>query len=324
MKKQLTALLTATLLLTSLTGCTNENSSTADNSSVADTSNSVTSDSSSSSSESENSTDSTSSDESDFMSETTSEAPTDVVRVRYEDTEIPNIHCETGDSEGRVSFKMNNARINGTLDGIIFETHTMGDYTITLIGDGVRTDSANFPDKIFAKDLYIEVTKNGTLIEDGIAHCCDSAFGVSDFSPEKTLFKDKIGSYVDGYELERPVIAMRYFFPDDGREVKNFVEFFDIYKEALCGGHVNIHAPKTGVVLTGGPDIKLSRGEHDDTFPGVDTTGIVADACRLGTFTAEEFTIIDSKTLEDTAAGVRYNFNFTDPPEAMLYSTTLI
>ncbi len=44
MKKQLTALLTATLLLTSLTGCTNENSSTSDNSSVADTSSSVTSD----------------------------------------------------------------------------------------------------------------------------------------------------------------------------------------------------------------------------------------------------------------------------------------
>lgn len=43
MKKQLTTLLTATLLLTSLTGCTNENSSTADNSSVADTNSSVTS-----------------------------------------------------------------------------------------------------------------------------------------------------------------------------------------------------------------------------------------------------------------------------------------
>ncbi len=310
MKKQLTALLATTLLLTSLTGCTNENSSTSDDSSVADTSSSVASDSSSSSSESENSTESTSSDESSFKSETTSEAPTEVVRVQYKDAEIPDIHLENCDSEGRVSFRDHNARVDGAVDGIIFETHTMGDYTITLIGDGVRTDTANFPDKIFVNNLYAEVTKNSVIIDGGILGCYDIAFVATDVKPEDFLLKDKIGSYIDGYELERSVIATRYFYPDDGRVIENSINFYEIYNDTLSGDYINKYAPGTGI--TGEESGNLMPNTEDGY------------SCRYGTFTAEEFTIIDNKTLEDTAAGVRYNFNFTDPPEAMLYSTTLI
>lgn len=249
------------------------------------------------------------SDESSFKSETTSEAPKNVVRVYYKDVDIPNIHCETGDSEGRVRFWDKNARIPGTLDGIIFETQTLGDYTITLIGDGVRTDLENFPNEIFVKDLYMEVTKNGTLITDGTVYCNNAAFGVGETTPEKIILNEKIGSYVDGYELERPVIAMRYFFPDDSADIKNFVEFFEICDDSLWGDHVNKHAPKTGIIVDGSPVHELNTED--------------GAMCRLGIFSADEFSVIDSKTLEDEVAGVRYNFVFNNPPEQMLYSTTL-
>lgn len=302
MKKQLTALLTTALLITSLTGCKEGNNSSQDFPTNSDINNS--------SSENAGSSQNTSSDESSFKSETTSQATENVVRVQYKDAQIPDIHCETGDSQGRVSFWDKNSRIDGTLDGIVFETHTLGDYTINLIGDGVRTDLANFPDKIFAKDLYIEVSKDGTIIQDGTAHCCNAAFGVGETTPEKVLLNEKIGNYVDGYELERPVIALRYFFSENN-EVKNFFEFFEIYNdESLWGDHVNKHAPNTGVVVDGSPVVKLNTQD--------------GELCRLGTFSADEFTVIDSKTLEDGTAGVRYNFTFTNPPEMTLFYTTAV
>lgn len=129
------------------------------------------------------------------ISETT---PTEKVIEIYGEAEIPNIPCGSDTDEGKASTITDSEALKQCLDSMVFETHTFGDYKVSLVGDSVRIDKENFPDSIYTQELRIEVEKNGAKIS-GDGYYCDTFVYVSQFTVEYRLFTDKIGSYIDIY-----------------------------------------------------------------------------------------------------------------------------
>lgn len=134
------------------------------------------------------------------------------------ETKIPDIVFENTDNEGRANANIPEVRekLEQCPDNVILETHTFGDYTVRLVGDKARTDNANFPGSIYVRALRAEVEKNGEKTE-GDGRYNDTVTYASE-NNEYRLFEDKIGSYIDIYELDNPVIAMRYFYDEKDGE----------------------------------------------------------------------------------------------------------
>lgn len=308
MKKQIAALFAITFLIAALTGCSGSTTS-------LETSN-ISSDYSLTSSKQESSASGTDS----------ADKEKEIVRVNYGEAEIPDIPYEKITEEGSAIFVADDEPISGALDAVIFETHTAGDYTLTLVGEKVRTDLANFPDKIFAKSLYIEVAKDGKIIENGKSVIRDESTGTSNASFECFIIKDKIGNYVDLYKMEKPVVASRYFYPNDGREVKSVVSFGYIDKDRLYDKLLGIHAPKTGIVIDTKPGLTLNdgSGEYNQVFGNVKDIAVDGDLTWCSITASDELDVVDGKMLKDDAAGIKYIFNFENSDSTILYKTTKI
>jgi len=310
MKKKFAAILTIALALGSLTGCSEggfENRPGALDS-VSD----------GSSSSSENTSTDTNNESSTLDNSSTPESkPIEKVTGIYGETEIPDIPCGDKDYEGKASAMKASNELKQCLYSMVFETHIFGDYKVSLVGDSVRTDKANFPGSIYTQDLRVVVEKNGEEME-GSGNYNDTVLYVAQFFKEYRLFEDKIGSYLDVYELENPVIAMRYFYEDDSaRAVTKAVEFATIQNNKICSGFVGKSAEGTGVVINPNMD-----GNDPRTILALNDKG--SGNCRVSIFAADEFKVIDGKTLVDEEAGIRYSFNFADPPQFELYSTEKI
>lgn len=310
MKKEIAAALTAAAILSSFTSCNKnittqshppnqsspgnaDTSATAAEASCAESDNTQTTDY-------ENSTNSTM--ESDHVEN---------VRAIYGEIEIPDIPCKNGDEEGKTHGTMEDDGVpENCLDSIVLETHTSGQYKISLVAENVRTDKENFPGIIFARKLRIEAEKNGTAIEScgHAGYYCNMLLGVPQFPTDFRIFEDKIGSYTDLYELDDPVIAMRYFYNDDPeRTVKKAIDFAIIHNNELTSGFFALSGKGTGIVLD----------SYGDFFLGLNSKR--GEVCRMSIFSADEFEVLDSKTLLDNAAGIKYTFNFSDPPKTELY-----
>lgn len=311
MRKQTAALLTSLLLLSCITGCSDNKSIPSDKKD-----NFISSPSHSAELSKPETVDSVSS----------SNDENKIVRVNYGDAEIPDIHYEKITEEGSAIFIADDNPISGTLDAMIFETHTVGDYTFSLVGENVRTDLANFPDKIFAKSLYVEVLKNGMLIENGKSNLRDESTGVSNARFECFVMKDKIGNYVDLYELEKPIIAVHYFYPDDGREVTSVVSFNYIKDHKLYDHNLGIHSPKTGIVIDTMPGLAMNdgSGEYNKVFGRLKDVTVNGDLTWCSITASDELLVVDDKTLEDNVAGIRYAFDFDNADDTILYKTTKI
>lgn len=243
--------------------------------------------------------------------------PAEIIRAVYGETEIPDIPCEDADEEGRSHGRMEDECVlEGCLKSMVLETHTCGEYKISLVGKNVRTDKENFPGSIYARGLYIEVEKNGTVISDTVIPrgYCGMFTYVPQFPADYRLFEDKIGSYIDLYELDNPVIAMRYYYDDDpDRIVKKAVDFAVIRNNELCTGFLGISGKETGIVLnTNRSSNKLSTILALNSEDG--------EACLLSTFSADEFEVLDNKTLLDKEAGIKFTFDFL-APMGELYTT---
>ncbi len=312
MKRQITAALTAALILTGITACNQDVSQ--NSSSSQETSNTASAPAPElSNTESEVASTSTSQT---AASDTAGTEPTKRVMTNYSEAEIPDLPLGSSANEGKAHELDNSEALKQCPDNIVFETHTVGDYKISLVGDSVRTDKANFPGSIYTDDLRIEVEKNGTAIgsesDNAIGYYNDTATYVSQFINEYRLFEDKLGSYIDMYELDNPVIAMRYFYDDDPeRTVKNAVEFATIQNNEVCTGFVGISEKGTGVILN--PD------------GGTFQTSLILNTedgahCRMSTFAADKFKIVDNKTLCDEEAKIKYSFDFSDTPKMELYT----
>lgn len=295
MKKQITAALTTILILTNITACQSgfENRSgdrsLADNISVQ-------------SSLSENSFPASS-------AEKTESEPQEAVIGIYGKTEIPDIPCG-GSDDGRANDLLNSEELKQCLDSMVFETHSFGDYTIKLVGDRVRTDNVNFPGRIYTKNLRAEAERNGEKIESNGGYNGHVTYEYQ-FCSEYVLFADKIGSYLDVYDLRVPVAAMRYWFGDETKKtVMKTVEFASFLNDELAAGYVGVFEKGTGIILN--PNTSSGDRLIFNTEDGY--------VCRVAAFEADEFKLADEKTLVDEEAGLKYTFNFADPLPFELYT----
>lgn len=296
MKKQITATLTAILLLTSITACqdcglenrSGEQSSAANNSAPSSQNESGVPESGTEKIESE---------------------PQEAAAGIYGETEIPDIPCGESD-DGRANDLLNSEELKQCLNSMVFETHSFGDYTIKLVGDRVRTDNVNFPGRIYTKNLRAEAERNGEKIESNSGYNGHVTYEYQ-FCSEYVLFADKIGSYLDVYDLSVPVAAMRYWFGDETKKtVMKAVEFASILNDELATGYVGVFEKGTGIML------------NSDTTSGDRLIFNTEDGyvCRVAAFEADEFKLVDEKTLVDEEAGLKYTFDFTNPLPFELYT----
>lgn len=236
----------------------------------------------------------------------------------YGETEIPDIPCGYTDYEGKAGVSADNPALQQTLkealDSMIFETVKYGDYTVNLVGDTVRTDKANFPTSIYTQNLHVEVRKDGKPL-DSVAVYSTTLNYLSQNFTEYILYSDKIGSYIDVYGLEVPVIAMRYYFGDDGREVTKAVDFATIQNDEVCDEFVGVCAEGTGV------EPNTENAGYKNAL--VLNTGNYTK-CRASIFSADEFSVVNDNQLVDNDLNISYNFTFTDPPVMELYSTKAV
>lgn len=239
----------------------------------------------------------------------TQEESTEKVRYIYGETAIPDISCGNINYEGKADVNPEgdqSVKLQQALDCVVFETHSFGDYTVSLVGDRVRTDEVNFPGSIYTTNLRVEVEKNGVIIEE------DGRYNdtVVDILWEYRLFADKIGNYLDVYDLDFPVIAMRYYFDEDPeRTVMSAVDFAVIQDDELLYGFVGVFEEGLGVELN-------SESSDEPAAMLVQAGGV----CRVGIFSSDEFVAADGNTLVDEKAGIRYIFDFSDPLPFELYT----
>ncbi len=252
-------------------------------------------------------------------SETSSQItyPETTVIYTYGEAEIPNIPCGYADYEGKANMGSDNPALiqtlEGALDSMVFETVSSGEYTARLIGDTVRTDTENFPTSIYVQNLRVEVEKNDTALE-GTGTYSDMLLYMSQFCREYILYTDRIGSYIDIYGLDVPVIAMRYYFNDDGREVTKAVDFATIMNDEVYCGFLGKAVEGTGITVS---------ADLNDFRKTLVPSGENEELCRLSTFSADEFTALDGTRLFDGDKNMIFNFSFADPPVMELYSTEL-
>lgn len=237
------------------------------------------------------------------------------VRYIYGETAIPDIPCGDGGFEGKADLvweSEDRIKLQQALDSMVFETHTFGDYTVSLVGDSVRIDEANYPGSIYAQNLRVEVEKNGVMIEEDGQYNDTFTYAVQ-FYTEFRLFADKIGNYLAVYDLDYPVVAMRYYFDNDPeRTVMTALEFAVLQDDEMLSGFVGMCDEGLGVMLNpdhaAGPATMLVLNGADNRV------------CRMGIFSSDEFTVADGKTLIDEEAGIRYTFDFSDPLPFELYT----
>lgn len=323
MKKQIASILTLALILCSLTACQEGGAENLPGAQGSVTGSTV-SDNDNSSSDPESSSTNKGGDSTPESSDSTPDEPKEI--GIYGETEIPDIPCGDPDYEGKANYTDPDSEtaksLEQCLDSIVFETHTYGEYTISLIGERVRTDKANFPDSIYVENLRVDARRNGEKIDNKYEFYYTGS-GMLTYllmsNTEFRLFTDKIGNYLDFYELNTPVIAMRYFYKEDeGREVTKAVGFATI-------GEDEIHNPlwgtcEKGTGITFNPDCDVNDPASQLAFNTEDC------GCAVSIFAADKFRIADGKTLVDDEAGVKYTFDFSDPYEleGVVYKTEWI
>lgn len=236
----------------------------------------------------------------------------------YGETEIPDIPCGYTDYEGKAGVNADNPALQQTLksalDSMIFETVKYGEYTVNLVGDTVRTDKVNFPNSIYTQNLHVEVRKDGKPLETTAVYSSAMNYLSRNYT-EYIIYSDKIGNYIDVYGLEVPVIAMRYYFGEDGREVTKAVDFATIQNDEVFDDFVGTCTAGTGI-------------EPNAEATGYKNSLVLNKSsyakCRASIFSADEFSVVNDNQLVDNDLNICYNFTFTDPPNAELYSTMAV
>ena len=312
MKKQITAIVTAAVILTNLAACDNSGGGISQSEqSYSSNENSKSGEKSESSAESGDSQ-STDADPDNGASGAPDDNSGGEIKTRYVygEVEIPDLPDLSEGEEGRANtfegyldvnrYTEKSKEFERCLDSMVFETHTLGEYTVSLVGDKVRTDSENFPGYIFIQHFRAEVEKNGEHIGD--IYDGEWMTYLPQFGEEHRLRADKIGDYIDIYDLEVPVISLRYWFDDDPRRLVtkcvSFTAFTDVpYNRAL--------SVEKGIGVTFNP--VAPNSPYDRLAP----TEADGDTILWSIFGSDEFKIVDKNTLLDEEAGIEFTFDFT-------------
>lgn len=222
-------------------------------------------------------------------------------RFIYGKKEIPDITFpEYKETDGRYIAPMAEGKKHG-LESMVFEAHTFGDYTVSLVGNYVRIDKEHFPGLIYTQDLYVEVEKGGEVIGSGGYTYPYSGMDTREY----IIYEDQIGNYLDIYDMKNPVIAMRYFGLDglEGTFGK-IVKFSWIEEDSVISGFTGNFAENTGTV----------RGD----FGPVEFTS----SGFYAIFSAYNFKVKNENTLVDEKAGIKYIFNFDKPSNTITWFST--
>lgn len=191
------------------------------------------------------------------------------------------------------------------LDSLVFESRSLGDYTVRLVGKMVYKYDQNVTDYVYAKKLCIEVEKDGKLLDSFAPNAGYHTLNGTDETPEFKVFADKVGSYLDLYELEQPVIAMRYYFGDE-QILKKAVQFAVIKDDVVYDDFLSTAETGTGVTLF---QNEFAANVEDNLI------------CFASIFEADKFRVADSTTLVDDKAGIQYVFDFENMlKEGKLYA----
>lgn len=232
--------------------------------------------------------------------------PAGNMRAVYGQTEIPDIPCGDPNFEGKASSMNDRNELDQGLDSMVFETHTIGDYTINLVGECVRTDEAHFPDNIYVGNLIVEVERDGKVIGVGSSYWDILLYGAQ-FETEYILRKSKIGNYVDVYDMDDILIAMRYFFDDDTRRtVRETVSFVTVHNGEVCSQLLG-----TGDKGTVADYAENIDNYHKDTWRLLSYKDKEWGGMAFLT-AADELKQVGDNTLIDEAAGLKYIFDFSD------------
>lgn len=282
MKKQLTAILTSALLLCSLTACKDSaGGGQGDNSSQNDVSqcSSDLSNSSADNSSSENSSDKINGSAFDK----------DTLYV-YGEVEIPTLSSsDVIDSKDK------------TIGQMLIETQTVGDYTLKLIGKNVYHGDELSDDCFYALELDVQVEKDGKLLktEDDDNHYQHGLIGPAAPLEVFKVYSSRIGTYLDLYELEKPVIAMRYYMDESDLLVKEAVSFGIIIDDVTYFGFNTMADAQTCVTMP----YDESRKQNNVPNPEDNWIGWWS-LCSQDKFTTE-----DNHTLVDNELGIKYVFD---------------
>lgn len=224
-------------------------------------------------------------------------------RFIYGKKEIPDITFpEYKESDGRYTAPMAEGKKHG-LESMVFETHTFEDYTISLVGDYVRTDKEHFPGTIYTQELHVEVEKDGELIGGG-----GYTYPYSGMSTrEYVIYEDQIGNYLDVYNTKYPIIAARYFGIDGVVLEEPFgkiVNFLWIEEDTVVSGFTGDFDENTGTIIGDGSPVEFT------------SSGFYA------IFSADDFKVENENTLVDEKAGIKYIFNFDKPSNTITWFST--
>ena len=291
MKKQFSALLlSAAILGVFTTACAYRELLENNESSPADSASNDSGESSSSSSSSSQSALELKNDE-----ESSGIDAPEEIRYVYGEIEIPDIPGkfhpsifdiqENKEFDGRGGLTLEESA--RTLGSMAFETKTVGDYKLTLVGEKVRTDKENFPGRIFVNRLFVEVEKDGVVLGRADHHLLFE--GMDELGLK--IFEDKIGNYFSLYEMDIPILVFRYFYDDKPARA----HFNPIIGE---GEYI-------GILL--GSFLELGyEGVGDFTESGIYTDHLGPLAENVSD---ELICIPEENTLVDAQAGVKYVFN---------------
>ncbi|MBP1563351.1 MAG: hypothetical protein J6C38_06505 [Oscillospiraceae bacterium] len=223
----------------------------------------------------------------------------------YGETEIPDILCDKVDAQG--SARPIQVTPIG-LEKMIFEVHTFGDYTVKLVGQYVRTDKENFPGTIYARELYIEIENEKSPLSknDGKIFYAPTILGQGIFKPEYRIFPERIGTYLDIYDMEYPIVAMRYYLDDTPEYVADDIS--EVVRFAMI-------LPNRNSVISLSGNCKAGLGIVFDTEPS-DNVEIVTNSETVSgwpyVLCGNNIKVSDKKTLIDETARIKYSFDFSD------------
>lgn len=248
----------------------------------------------------------------DFSSESGSQTSSSESTISESKSDIPSVYGET---EIPVAADVYDATENGnSLEKMVFETHTIGDYTVKLVGKYVyKLDKEGCSNAVFANSLEVYTEKDGKLLETGdnanSASYKSTLINTYTGAHEFVVREDKIGSYLDVYDLEYPVISMRYYFDEviNPRVIKQLTDFAVIKDDTLFGCYALNAQAGTGAKYYS-PEI---YGGENYSFPYNSYAPNTKDEiCKSALFAADKFRIADKSTLFDDEAGIKFTFDF--------------
>lgn len=190
---------------------------------------------------------------------------------------------------------------------MLFEEKNVANYNVKLIGSNVYMRNGNdYNETVFSNSLYLILETNTRISQ--IADISTFELPIS-IGAEVKLNMENIGSYLNAYELEKPIITLSFYSDDKiyPRMVKQAVKFFTIENNKIVPINSLYAEAETGVSVYS-PESDFSVNYPYDSLRPNSLDG----ECKFGLAEMTELKYADKNTLLDTAARIQYSFSFNN------------